>query len=33
MANSTNIINIDDDDAPVGPVNKQQAEDYAEGLN
>ena len=28
-----NIININDDDAPTGPINKRQAKDYAEGLD
>ena len=33
MADSTNIINIDNDDAPAGPINKCQAKDYTKGLD
>ena len=33
MADSTNIIEIKDDDAPAGPINRHQAHDYTEGLD
>ena len=33
IADSTNVITIDDDDTPVGLVNQQQAREYAEGMD